>query len=216
MIVAVVPAMNEPLIGRLVARVLPHVDECIVVTDFDPETDALAVAAGAKALWQETPGLAGAIATGVDYSGLGDTVVTLDGDGAQNPAQIPRLLACDADVVVGSRFLPGSRDASARTLRWWESRAFSFACQLRSGVKVRDWGGGFRAYRDGAAHALFPTKARGHAYQAEVLHAAAAELGMSIAEVPVDYLPTASTLSRSAVAEGLRTLASLSRGGFAS
>lgn len=211
MIVAVIPAMNQPGIVALIERVRPFVGQVIVVDErgaaFD--TGAKAAVVGAVALYSRAGCLAGAVARGVERTSRRDTVVTLDGDGSSAPEQIPALLSVDADVVIGSRFLPGSEHGGLLPRRA-ASRAFSLACQLRTGAPVRDWGGGFRVYRSGTAKALFPARTRGHAFQAEVLHRAL-QRGMSVREVPVGRESTPSTLTIGATLEAAALLTRMRR-----
>lgn len=199
-VVAVVPAYREPLVGVTVRRTLPHVDRVVVVVeDFDQETGQVALDAGAEIRCSTGRSLASAIALGVAAATMHDDVVTLDGDGANPPDQIPSLLRSGGDVVVGSRFLPLSEFIAPRERRA-RSAIYSRACRVASGIPVRDWGGGLRLYRSGMARAIFPTATYGHAYQAEALWVAA-RFSCEIVEVPATYLPTHSTLSRGDVAE---------------
>lgn len=199
-LVAIIPALHEPLIGSTVKQVRVRVDRVLVVVEaHDDETGTAATRAGADVLCSSYGCLAGAVALGVEYTGPDDDVVTLDGDGANPPYQIGWLLRTPGDVVVGSRFLPMSQFVATWERRW-RSRLFSTACRAASGIPLRDWGGGLRLFRDGAAKAAFPTETRGHAYQAEALWRAH-RAGCGLIETPVTYLPTHSTLSRGDVLE---------------
>ena len=110
----VVPAYNEGLvIGSVVLQAKRHTDRVIVVDDGSADrTAAIARLAGADVIQLKKNGgkaramMAGfARARDLEY----DTVVMLDGDGQHDPDEIPivvaPVLAGEADLVIGSRFL---------------------------------------------------------------------------------------------------------------
>jgi glycosyltransferase involved in cell wall biosynthesis len=84
-----------------------------------------------------------------------EAVVIFSPDGNEDPADIPRLLDlldAGADLAIGSRFLPGSRneeDDSVLPLRAWANRLFGAALNIlwNRGQYVSDTINGFRAYR---------------------------------------------------------------------
>lgn len=209
---AVIPALREPGVRHVVPAVARHVDRVVVVVeDFDTFTRRCALEAGADQVVTSTARcLRGAVEAGWAETDLADDVLTLDGDGAQVADQIPSLLDRPTDVVIGSRFLPGSHYSGP----WWRhagSRAFGLACARCANLAVRDWGGGFRLYRAGAVHELVGSRARGHAWQAEAL-GRAHRAGMTITETPVTYFAGRTTLSHGAALEALGVLARLATG----
>jgi glycosyltransferase involved in cell wall biosynthesis len=126
--VAVLPAYNEE---RNVARVLAELRELDpgleVVVISDGSTDRTAeVAAAAGALVIRLPfnlGIGGAVQTGFRYAweeGY-ELAVRLDGDGQHDPTQLPAivapLVAGEADIVVGSRFLGTGAYRSSKARR---------------------------------------------------------------------------------------------------
>lgn len=118
-IVAVVPALNEALsIEKVVSGLLrqTHVPlaEIIVVDNRSTDdTAVLARAAGARVVSEPRRGYGQACWAGVLAAEDADVIVLLDGDAADEPEDLPRvlgpLLEGRADLVVGSRAL-GSRD----------------------------------------------------------------------------------------------------------
>ncbi len=90
-------------------------------------------------------GLASAIARGIDES-TGDVVVWMDCDLSMPPAVIPRLLEHipSFDVVVGSRYAAGGKDAR-KMLRVITSRMINLYASLLLSFKVKDFDSGFIA-----------------------------------------------------------------------
>ncbi len=117
--IAVVPAFNEEqnivrLLGEL--RALDAELEVVVISDGSTDRTAeVAAAAGAHVV--KLPynlGIGGAVQTGYKYAwehGY-ELAVRLDGDGQHDPAQLPALVAPvvagDADLAIGSRFIGGN------------------------------------------------------------------------------------------------------------
>jgi glycosyltransferase involved in cell wall biosynthesis len=123
-VVAVIPALDEaPSIAQVVAGLRAQtgmtLDRIIVVDNGSRDgTGELARRAGATVVREERRGYGYACHAGVRAAHDGDIIVLLDGDAADDPADIPwmlePLLAGEADLVVGSRAL-GSREAGAMT-----------------------------------------------------------------------------------------------------
>jgi glycosyltransferase involved in cell wall biosynthesis len=89
-------------------------------------------------------GQTAALMAGIDHAS-GDVIVAMDGDGQNDPADIPRLLdklAEGYDVVSGWR--RDRRDARARV---WLSRAANWVISRSSGVRLHDYGCSLKAYR---------------------------------------------------------------------
>jgi glycosyltransferase involved in cell wall biosynthesis len=126
--IAVVPAYNEePNIARVVAELKEHDPgmDIVVVSDgsFD-RTAAVARAAGARVL--SLPfnlGIGGAVQTGFRYAWENgyELAVRCDGDGQHIPAELPKVVAPvvagDADIAIGSRFVSNGGYRSSATRR---------------------------------------------------------------------------------------------------
>ena len=134
--VAIVPAYNEEAsIAGVVGELLAYDPGLRVVVVDDGSTDRtadLARAAGAKVISLAfNLGIGGAVQTGFRYAweqGF-DVAIRADGDGQHDPAELDAILrpvlADEADVAVGSRFIGGdgyrssrSRRAGIRLLAW--------------------------------------------------------------------------------------------------
>ncbi|MCC7371777.1 MAG: glycosyltransferase family 2 protein [Chloroflexi bacterium] len=189
-VVAVVPAFNEERsIGSVILKVLPHVDEVIVVDDGSADATAdIAHRAGATVVrHEENQGKGVALQTGFRYAQerKADAVVTLDADGQHIPAEIPKVvrpvLDDEADIVVGSRYLEPASDVPLA--RIWGHRVFNFITNRSSGVSVTDSQSGFRAF---SQHALENFRFSSSSFSVESeMQFLAHERGLRLTEVPI-------------------------------
>ncbi len=120
-----------------------------------------------------------------------DAIVSMDCDFSHDPGRIPAMLAAvddGADVVVGSRYVPGGRTVDwpvhRRLLSRWGNR---YTAALL-GIQVRDCTSGFRAYRADALRAIDPaaTTAEGYAFLSELLWMMMRD-GATVVEVPITF-----------------------------
>ena len=126
--IAIVPAYNEEeCVGRVIDEIRAFDRELEVVVVDDGSRDRTAqVAEGRRAPVVRLPfnlGIGGAVQTGFRYAfehGFA-LAVRVDGDGQHDPAQLPLLLepilAGEADIVVGSRFVTDGGYRSTRSRR---------------------------------------------------------------------------------------------------
>ncbi len=150
-------------------KILPEIkndwaDEIIVVDGGSKDgTVELFQARGIKVFGQEKRGRGEAFRVGVANT-TGDHLVFFSPDGNEHAADIPRVfdeLAKGADMVIASRFLPGSRneeDHSLLPLRKWVNQAFSLIANLfwNRGEYVTDTINGFRGLTRKAWNQLAP------------------------------------------------------------
>ena len=150
----VVPAFNEaPVIGGVLRQLLSKFPNVVAVDDGSSDDTAAEIrAAGARLVRHPlNMGMGAAVQTGLDFALL-DTgasyFVTFDGDGqhrlADASAMIDRLRICDADVLLGSRFLGSCRGISAG--RYALLRSARLFERITSGAKVTDAHNGLRAF----------------------------------------------------------------------
>src|SRR6185295_313625 len=123
-VAAVIPCLNEaPSVASVVERLKrqPYVrlDRIVVVDNGSTDgTGEIARRAGAEVVREERRGYGYACLAGVLAADDADVIVLLDGDAADDPDDLPRILAPlledRADLVVGSRAL-GTREAGSMT-----------------------------------------------------------------------------------------------------
>jgi glycosyltransferase involved in cell wall biosynthesis len=189
-VVAVIPALNEErFIGSVVLVARRYADAVVVVDDGSTDRTAeLAEAAGAVVVRQAVQaGKGRALNAGFEYARrLRPRVcVVLDADAQHDPAEIPQLiepiLAGEADVVVGSRFLEVSNP-----IPWWRrigQHALTAATNAASGVKLTDSQTGYRAFSAGALD-LLRFRSPGLSVESEMQFLFGQE-GLRVREVPI-------------------------------
>ena len=159
-LLVVIPARNEeerlPAVIRKAKEIMPSAG--ILVVEDSSTDNTVQVARSAGALVISLPiniGYGGALQTGFQYACLNgyDTVVTLDGDGQHNPADIPALLSAmesrGADLVIGSRFVEDT-GYRAGALRREVMAFFSVLTSWLSGQRICDTTSGFQAISETA------------------------------------------------------------------
>jgi glycosyltransferase involved in cell wall biosynthesis len=201
----VVPAYNEEhRIAPTLARLSAHLSsqamswEIVVVDDGSRDaTCAVVEAAMARIpnlrLVRQTPnrGKGAAVRLGM-LEARGQIRVMSDADGSMPPEQLPRLLApilaCTADIAIGSRYAEGARSNIKQP--WYRiawSRLANLVIQRSLVPGVRDTQCGFKAFTAETARALFGVgRIDGWAFDLEIL-ALARRTGFAIAEVGVEW-----------------------------
>lgn len=119
-----------------------------------------------------------------------ELLITLDADWSHPPETLPRLVAAadHADVVIGSRYVPGGRIEGWPVARRAVSLGMNLATRIALGVPVRDASGACRLYRVEALRRLDFTElaATGYAYLEEILWQLHRR-GARFAEVPITF-----------------------------
>ena len=178
-IVALIAAYNEArFIGSVVIGARAFVDTVVVVDDGSADdTRRIAESAGAHVLpMPQNGGKGAALQHGLKfvletYSQC--AIVLLDGDGQHDPSEIPTvvqpILANDADMVVGSRFL----DVRSQ-IPWWRQigqHSLTLVTNVASGAPLTDSQSGFRALSSRAAQ-KFTFSGKGFSVESEMQFAA--------------------------------------------
>jgi dolichol-phosphate mannosyltransferase len=138
-----------------------------------------------------------------------ELVLEMDSDFSHDPAYLPRLLdaARSADLVIGSRYVPGGGVTEWGPLRRAISRGGSAYSRLVLGLDIRDLTGGFKCFRRPVLEAidLDAVSARGYAFQVEMTYRAI-QAGFRVVEVPIVFRERrigASKMTRGIVAEAI-------------
>ncbi len=138
-----------------------------------------------------------------------DAILEMDCDFSHSPGDVPRLIAAleGADLVLGSRYVPGGRVENWGLVRRFVSRFGSLYAQALLGLGVRDLTGGFKCYRRAVVEALplDEIHSKGYAFQIETTYRAL-RLGFRVVEVPitfVDRVEGGSKMSNAIVAEAI-------------
>src|SRR4051794_24720309 len=117
-------------------------------------------------------------------------VIEMDADFSHDPADLARLLAAteDADLVLGSRYVPGGRIEDWGPVRRAVSRGGSWYARHVLGVGVRDLTGGFKCFRRSVLEQIdLPTiRSKGYAFQVELTYRAV-RAGFRVVEVPIAF-----------------------------
>ncbi|HUU38452.1 MAG TPA: polyprenol monophosphomannose synthase [Candidatus Desulfaltia sp.] len=120
-----------------------------------------------------------------------DFIIEMDGDGSHQPASIPSLLegARRADLVLGSRFVAGGRDADRSPCRRLITFLVRRFIRRLFRISVNDVSSGFRCFRREVLEriGLDSLVSTGPSVVLEVLYKAD-RLGFTIGEVPIVFI----------------------------
>jgi dolichol-phosphate mannosyltransferase len=202
----VLPTYNEAEnIGPLVRAALPQLAESglphriLIVDDNSPDgTGRLADELAAEFDLVEVlhrpgkQGLGRAYLAGFDVAlkAGADLVMEMDADFSHDPKDLPRLIAAAegdaADLVLGSRYVPGGGVTQWGRLRRFVSRGGSAYARWLLGVPVRDLTGGFKCFHRRVLETidLEEVHADGYGFQIELTYKAI-KAGFTVAEVPI-------------------------------
>ena len=198
----VLPTYDEAgNIAGILAAIRKHEDvDVLVVDDGSPDETADIAEAESRRLGhievlrrQGKQGLGSAYRDGFSW-GLErgyDLLMEMDADFSHDPEDIPRLIAAaqgGADLVIGSRYVPGGSIPA-----WsWHRRALSrwgnSYARLALGIDVQDMTAGFRVYR-AALLAKVPLErvaADGYGFQIEMVREIV-RAGGRVVEIPISF-----------------------------
>ncbi len=120
-----------------------------------------------------------------------DVLVEMDADGSHQPVQLPRLLAAldHADLVLGSRYVPGGSVCHWSRRRELLSRGGNIYTRLALGLPLHDATGGFRAFRRTTLEkvGLDDVASQGYCFQVDIAWRTHL-MGMRVVEVPITFI----------------------------
>jgi dolichol-phosphate mannosyltransferase len=196
----------------------PFPGDVLVVDDSSPDgTGALADELAARHEWVHVlhrpgkQGLGQAYVDGFRWALLREYshILEMDADLSHPPDAVPRLLAAaaDADLVLGSRYVPGGGVVGWSAHRRLISRGGSLYARTLLGVHVRDLTGGFKCFRRRVLEAadLDSVHGQGYVFQIELTYRTL-RMGGRVVEVPItfcDRTAGASKMTAAIVAEAV-------------
>jgi dolichol-phosphate mannosyltransferase len=220
-VLVIIPTYNEAEnIERIVSRVRAAVPEAHVLVADDNSPDGTGDLADKLATddthvhvlhRQGKEGLGAAYLAGFRW-GIDEgyaVLVEMDADGSHQPEELPRLLTAlrGADLVLGSRWVPGGQVVNWPKSRLLISRGGSLYSRLMLDVPVKDVTGGYRAFRRETLLGLGMDQvaSAGYCFQVDLAWRTV-KAGFKVAEVPITFVERehgASKMSRTIVVEAL-------------
>ena len=191
----IIPALNErealpglvEEIDRACGKIQPGIEWEVLVVD-DGSTDNTFEAVEDMAITNDRIrairlrrnfGKSSALSVGFDATDA-ETVITIDGDGQDDPADIPLLLArLDEGFDLVSGWKRDRQDPASRRLA---SKAFNWFATKATGVRMHDMNCGFKAYRGECARSI-DVYGEMHRF----MPALAVQQGWTVTEVPVNH-----------------------------
>ncbi|MHB8619719.1 MAG: polyprenol monophosphomannose synthase [Chloroflexota bacterium] len=204
--VVIIPTYNEadnlpPLVRAIRARGL----DVLVVDDNSPDgtgqvADSLrqTAALGPVDNGVEVIHRAGKLGLGTAYvegfkralAGGYELIFEMDADFSHDPRYLPDFLAsaASADLVLGSRYVPGGGTSNWNAIRRLISLGGSLYARAILGLPFRDLTGGFKCFHREVLEALDLDKVRsnGYAFQVELTYRAH-QRGFRIVEIPIVF-----------------------------
>ena len=119
-----------------------------------------------------------------------DFIVTMDADLNHQPEEIPRLLGVlqerQADILIGSRFIPGARVDGTPIWKLFLSGTLNIIMRIAFDLKVNDKTSGFRIYRTGALRSIEWVNENFAALPEILIRARRA--GLRVEEAPIHFI----------------------------
>lgn len=199
----IIPTYNEldnlPLITGRVRKAAPEVD-VLVVDDNSPDgtgetADKLAESDPKIHVLHRTGkgGLCGAYIAGFRWGLERDFEVLceMDADGSHAPEELYRLLeqiAAGADLVIGSRYVPGGKVVNWPKQRWVLSKGGNLYISLALGGGLKDMTAGYRAFKRQVLETvnLDELSNAGYIFQVDMAWRVLQE-GFDVREVPITF-----------------------------
>ncbi len=220
-VLVLLPTYNEidnlPLIMRRIRASVPDAD-VLVLDDNSPDgtgelADEMAAADERVQVLHRAgkEGLGKAYVAGFQW-GLErgyDALIEIDADGSHPPEVLPEMIAAaeTADLVIGSRWVPGGDIVNWPKSREVISRGGNLYIRLALGMPVKDATAGFRVYRAQTLRTvgLDDVDSQGYCFQVDLTWRVVRH-GLSVVEVPITFVEReigASKMSQSIVQEAM-------------
>jgi dolichol-phosphate mannosyltransferase len=228
-VVMVIPTYNEAdnldwVVGRL--RVAEPSVDLLVVDDNSPDgtgalADELAAADPAVHVLHRPAkaGLGAAYLAGFAWAldaGY-DVVGEMDADGSHQPEQLHRLLEAllDADLVIGSRWIPGGSVVNWPLRREALSRGGNLYVRMLLGISIKDATAGFRVFRRSALEKidLASVESTGYVFQTDLV-TRCLRAGLAVREVPIEFVERVRGDSKMSGAVAIESLRRITRWGL--
>jgi|SRR4051794_29310784 dolichol-phosphate mannosyltransferase len=143
-----------------------------------------------------------------------DVIGEMDADGSHQPEQLHLLLDAlrDADLVIGSRWVPGGSVVNWPFRRELLSRGGNLYVRLLLGVRIRDATAGYRLFRRATLQAidLDAVESTGYVFQTDMV-VRCLRAGLRVREVPIEFVERVrgdSKMSGHVAVESLRRITS--------
>jgi dolichol-phosphate mannosyltransferase len=221
-VIMVIPTYNEAanlawIVGRL-RRAEPDV-EILIVDDGSPDgtgdlaDDLVATDAHLHVIHRtEKAGLGAAYLHGFGWAlehGY-DVIGEMDADGSHQPEELGRLLEAlkTADLVIGSRWVPGGSVVNWPLSRQALSRGGNLYVRMLLGIRIKDATAGFRLFRRTTLEKidLGSVESAGYVFQTD-LATRTVRAGLNVVEVPIEFVERvrgASKMSGAVAGESLK------------
>jgi dolichol-phosphate mannosyltransferase len=230
-VVVVVPTYNEiDNVSKLIPRLLAHGDEyhVLIVDDGSPDgtgewVEEYGRTESRVSVMRRTgkSGLGKAYVAGFHAALQRDCefIVQMDADLSHDPDYVTEMVRAaretEADLVIGSRYIPGARIENWPRRRFLLSRIGNLYARMVLGMRISDYTTGFTVIRASALSQVpyLEFDASGFAFLIELKHVFRCA-GMRIAEMPITFIERAigeSKLHRGIIAEALTMVWSVRR-----
>ena len=142
-----------------------------------------------------------------------DVIGEMDADGSHQPEQLHRLIEAmeaGADLVIGSRWVPGGSIVNWPKSRELLSRGGNLYVRLLLGVRVKDATAGFRLFRRATLESIDidTVTSTGYVFQTDMAYRTLQQ-GLRITEVPIEFVERErgdSKMSGSVASESLKMI----------
>ncbi len=143
-------------------------------------------------------------------------VIEMDADGSHRPEDLPKLIAQDADLVIGSRWTKGGKTENWPISRKLISRTGNLYVRIMLGAKIKDATAGFRVYRSSLLQKidLDSISSQGYSFQVEMTWASL-RAGATVREVPIVFVERVIGASKMTTAIVIEALWLVTKLGFA-